>query len=282
MKIIVTGGSGYLGLHLSSFFSADDFSRRVSGRDITNIGDCAMLEEYDVVIHLAAHLDKSPAAAEECFRVNAEGTASVLRALRPGAAFIYASTKDVYGPHAANYNDEVPEGCPTLYQGQTALEWSKLMGEQYTQYYGAAKGLRACVFRLSTIYAPDSAGNEAGFVGHYLNAVREGRPLRLPGGGTPARDLLHVDDFARACRAFIDSSLTAGLYNLGGGRENAMSLRSLVETMGHLLNKEPEIDEEARLPAPAPLNYVSDITKIEGDLGWTPQTSIEEGLRLIL
>ena len=61
-----------------------------------------------------------------------------------------------------------------------------------------------------------------------------------------------------------------------------MSLRSLVETMGHLLNKEPEIDEEARLPAPAPLNYVSDITKIEGDLGWTPQTSIEEGLRLIL
>ncbi len=282
MKIIVTGGSGYLGLHVRSFFSADDFSRRVSGRDITSFGDCAMLDEYDAVIHLAAHLDKSPAAAEECFRVNAEGTANILRAMRPGAAFIYASTKDVYGPHAANYKDEVPEGCPTLYQGQTALEWSKLMGEQYTQFYGAAKGLRTCVLRLSTVYAYASADNEPGFVGHYFDAVKEGRPLRLPGGGTPVRDLLHVDDFSRACRAFIDSSITAGLYNLGGGRYNSMSLRGLVETMGHLTGQTPALDETANIPAPVPLNYISDITKIEGDLGWTPQTSIAEGLRTLL
>jgi nucleoside-diphosphate-sugar epimerase len=281
MKIIVTGGSGYLGTHIRQFFEAEDFSRRTTGRDVMSEGDCAMLEEYDAVIHLAAFLDKGPASAEECFCVNAAGTANVLRAMRPGAAFIYASTKDVYGPHAANY-EEVPEGCPTLYKGQTALEWSKLMGEQYTQFYGAARNLRTCVFRLSTVYAPPSPNNESGFVGHFMNMAREGWPLSLPGGGTPVRDLLHVDDFSRACRAFIDSSVTAGLYNLGGGRDNALSLRSLVETMGRLLNRPPEIDENARLPAPVPFNYVSDITKIEGDLGWTPQISVEAGLRTLL
>jgi nucleoside-diphosphate-sugar epimerase len=281
MKIIVTGGSGYLGAHVRQFLEAEDFSRRTTSRDILSEADCAMLEDYDAVVHLAAFLDKTPAYATESFRINAEGTANVLRSLRPGAAFVYVSTKDVYGPHAANY-DEVPEGCPTLYSGQSALEWSKLLGEHYTQYYGAARNLRTCVFRLSTCYAPPTPNNEPGFVGHYLNLVREGWPVRLPGGGTPVRDLLHVDDLARACRAFIDSSVTAGLYNLGGGRDNALSLRSLVETMGRLLETTPNIDEDARTPAPVPLNYVSDITKIEGDLGWRPQMDTEEGLRTLL
>jgi nucleoside-diphosphate-sugar epimerase len=281
MKIIVTGGSGYLGTHVRHFFEADDFSRRATGHNILGETDCAMLAEYDAVIHLAAFLDKSPESAAECFRVNAEGTARVLRAMRPGAAFVYASTKDVYGPHAANY-DEVPEGCPTFYKGQTALEWSKLMGEQYAQFYGAARGLRTCIFRLSTVYAPVTPDNEYGFVGHYADAVQHGLPLLLPAGGTPVRDLLHVDDFARACRAFLDSQETAGLYNLGGGRDNALSLRSLAETIARLLDAAPVIDEDARLPAPVPLNYVSDLTKIQADLGWQPQMSVEEGLRTLL
>ncbi len=281
MKIIITGGSGYLGRPLCNYFQAADFSRRTQNRDILEPDDCAALAEYDVVIHLAAHLAKSPDEAEKCFRVNAEGTANVLRALQPGTVFIYASTKDVYGPHAANY-DEVPEGCPTAYQGQSALEWSKLLGEYYTQYYGAAQSLRTCILRLSNIYAPASEGNEYGFVGHYVEAVKYGWPLRLPDGGRPVRDLLHVNDFARACRSFIDSDLTTGLYNLGGGRDNAMSLRELADTIGHLMDAQPVIDDLARIPAPVPLNYISDTSRIEGDLGWRPSISIERGLQMLL
>lgn len=281
MKIIITGGSGYLGTHLCRSLGAEDFSRRTTGRDICEAADRAMLEEYDVVIHLAAHLDKSPDAAAECFRVNAEGTAQVLRAMRDSAIFIYASTKDVYGPHAANY-DEVPEGCPTIYQNQSALEWSKLMGELYTQYYGAAKSLRTCILRLSTIYAPATPQNEYGFVGHYVESIKNGWPLRLPADGRPVRDLLHVEDLARACRLFIDADWPTGLYNLGGGRDNAMSLKRLAETIGHLAGIAPVFDDLARLPAPVPLNYVSDTAKIEGDLGWYPTISVTEGLQTLL
>src|SRR5215204_1902942 len=102
MKFLVTGGTGYLGTHVRRFFGADDFSR-ASGLDIVNVADTAAVSEYDVVIHLAAHLDKSPDAAEEVFLTNVDGTINLLKNMRPGATFIFASTKDVYGRFADNF-----------------------------------------------------------------------------------------------------------------------------------------------------------------------------------
>ena len=280
MNILVTGGSGYLGLHVRRFFNADDFSRR-SHLDVLNPHDAALVANYDAVIHLAAHLDKDPEAAESCFRTNAEGTANVLRHMQPNAVFIYASTKDVYGSWADQFA-EVNENCPTAYCGQSALEWSKLLGEKYVQYYAEARNLRACIFRLSTVYARPSEDNEPGFVTHYVESVKRGWPLKLPLEGKPVRDILHVDDFSRACRAFIDSSLPSGLYNLGGGRDNATSLRAIVETVGRMIEIEPVIDHQARSPAPVPVNYVSDLTRVGAQLNWQPEIGIEEGLRSLL
>jgi nucleoside-diphosphate-sugar epimerase len=280
MKVLVTGGSGYLGIHVRRFFDADDFSRRV-GLDILDPYDAARAAEYDAVIHLAAHLDKSREAAAECFRTNAEGTANLLTNMREGAIFIYASTKDVYGSHADGYM-EVPEHCSTDYCGQSPLEWSKLIGERYVEYYAAARGLRACIFRLSAVYARPSEGNESNFVTHYVEAVKRGWPLSLPADGQPMRDILHVEDFARACRAFIDSGRERGTYNLGGGREQATTLRGIVETVGRLIQLEPVIEETARVPAPVPFNYVSDLSLVRDELGWRPLIGVEDGLKSLL
>lgn len=280
MKIIVTGGSGYLGVHVRRFFQAADFSRR-AGLNIMNPVDVVRLADCDVVIHLAAHLDKRPEAAEECFRVNAQGTANVLRQMRPNSVFIYASTKDVYGVHADGYS-EVPETCATTYCGQSPLEWSKLIGERFVDYYATMRGIRACIFRLSTVYARPTEGNEPGFVTHYVEAVKRGLPLRLPGGGTPVRDILHVDDFARACRAFIDSNRVRGLYNLGGGRLNALSLHELVTTIARLIELEPNLEEPPVLQTPVPFNYVSDLTLIRQELGWQPTINITDGIHDML
>src|SRR5262245_14082665 len=150
MNILVTGGSGYLGTHVCRFFSADDFSRR-SNLDILDPRDVEKVENYDAVIHLAGYLDKNPDAAEECFRTNAEGTLNLIRNMRPGSVFIYASTKDVYGEHANSFQ-EVPETCSTEFSGQTAFEWSKLIGEQYVSFFATARNVRSCIFRLSSIY----------------------------------------------------------------------------------------------------------------------------------
>ncbi|MEJ7665406.1 MAG: NAD-dependent epimerase/dehydratase family protein [Hymenobacter sp.] len=150
--------------------------------------------------------------------------------MRENSVFIFASTKDVYGSFADNFR-EVPETCPTLYNGQSALEWSKLIAERYVEYYAQQRNFRSCIFRLSTVYAPMSEGNTPNFVTHYADSINKGEPIRLAAGGAPRRDFLHVEDFARACQAFVDSVIRHGLYNLGGGAENALSLRELVAKM---------------------------------------------------
>jgi nucleoside-diphosphate-sugar epimerase len=280
MKILVTGGSGYLGTYVRQFFSADDFSRR-SNLNILEERDAAMVHDYDAVIHLAAHFDKHPDGAQECFRTNVDGTLNLLRHMRPGSIFIYASTKDVYGRHA-NSTEETAENTSTEYCGQSAFEWSKLIGERYVDYYAKQLDLRACIFRMSTVFARPSEGNDYGLVTHYVESVKHRQPVRLPAGIDPIRDILYVDDFSRACRSFMSSSHPFGLYNLGGGRLNEVSLRSILERVGKMIEIEPVIEEDVNMPVPVPLRYVSDLTRINNELNWRPQIGIDDGLRVLL
>jgi nucleoside-diphosphate-sugar epimerase len=280
MKVLVTGGSGYLGTYVRQFFSADDFSRR-SGFDILDEQAVERVADYDAVVHLAAHFDKSPEGALECFRTNAEGTANVIRNMKPGSAFVYASTKDVYGSHASDM-EYVAENTSTDYCGQSAFEWSKLIGERYVEYYSRAKNVRACIFRLSTVFARPSPDNEPGVITHYVESIKHRLPIRLPEGFDPVRDILYVDDFSRACRSFINSSIEFGLYNLGGGRLNTVTLRDILRKVGNMIEIEPVIQDVPGMPPPLPLRYVSDITHAENELGWRPQIGIDDGLRVIL
>lgn len=280
MKVLVTGGSGYLGTYVRQFFSGDDFSRR-SGFDILDEQAVERVADYDTVIHLAAHFDKTPEGARECFRTNAEGTANVLRNMKPGSVFIYASTKDVYGSHTSE-TEAVSENTSTDYCGQSAFEWSKLVGERYVEYYARANNFRACIFRLSTVFARPSEGNEPGIITHYVESIKHRLPIRLPEGVDPIRDILYVDDFSRACRSFINSKVDFGRYNLGGGRLNAVSLREVLKRVGNMIDIEPVIQEVPGMPPPIPLRYVSDTTRITNELGWQTQIGIDDGLRVIL
>lgn len=279
MRTLVTGGSGYLGTHVRGFFEASDFSRR-SSLNILEDADAQIVENYDAVIHLAGHMDKNPEGAEECFRTNADGTRNIIRHMRAGSVFIYASTKDIYGDQAMAY-ELVPEDCPIDPKPLSAFELSKLIGEKYVEFYARQRGVRACIFRMSAVFARPTDGNENGFVTHYVESVKHRWPIRLPAAGDPVRDILEVDDFSRACRAFIHSKQEFGLYNLGGGRHNAVSLRDLIGRVGKMLEIEPVIEEDPNIPLPVPMRYVSDLTRIKKDLGWQPQIGIDAGLRVI-
>ena len=276
MKVLVTGGSGYLGRHVRKYFDADDLSR-TSGRSVLYLHDAREVGEYDLVIHLAAHLDKSPDAAEEVFLTNVEGTVNVLKNVRKGATFIFASTKDVYGRFADNFG-EVPETCSTAYAGQSPLEWSKLIAEQYVHYYANQNEFRSCIFRLSNVYGKTPVNASPGFVGAYADAINKGERIRLPGAGSPVRDLMHVDDLSAACRAFHESVINHGLYNLGGGRSNAISLKELVFKMEEVSGLQATVDSENPLPAPVPHRYVSDLSLVRKELDWDPTIGLDEGL----
>jgi nucleoside-diphosphate-sugar epimerase len=276
MKVLVTGGSGYLGTHVRRHFDADDLSRR-AGWDVLDPDDAATVSDYDVVIHLAAEMSKSIDDEEDVFQTNIEGTINLLREMRADTVFIFASTKDVYGRFADNYK-EVPETCPTLYSGQAVLEWSKLIAEHYVDYYAHTRGFRSCIFRMSTVYAPLSEGNTPNFVSYYADAINKGETIRLPGGGRPRRDLLHVDDLSSACTAFIESGLRHGTYNLGGGSALSLALNELVEKLEQVSGLQAVVDRDHPLPDPAPFNYVSDLSLVTRELGWKPSISLNEGL----
>ena len=278
MNTLVTGGSGYLGTYVRQFFQADDFSRR-SSLNILEDADARIVENYDAVIHLAGHLDKSPEGAEECFRTNADGTRNIICNMRAGSVFIYASTKDVYGSQASAY-EFVPEECPIDPKPASAFELSKLIGEQYVEYYAKQRGVRACIFRMSAVFARPTEGNENGFVTHYIESVKHRWTIRLPAGADPVRDILYVDDLSRACRSFINSQREFGLYNLGGGRLNAASVRDIIDRVGKMLEIDPLIEEDPNIPPPVPMRYVSDLTRIENELQWRPQIGIDAGLRV--
>ena len=162
---------------------------------------------------------------------------------------------------------------PTL---TATLPWS---GQNY---FAHRHSVRACIFRMSTVYARPSEGNEAGFVTYYVESVKRGSPIHLPLDGQAFRDILHVDDFSRACQSFIDSAHAYGLYNLGGGMRNSLSLRELVTMIGKMIELEPVITDAGPLPPNVPIRYVSDLTKISEQLGWKPKIGIEEGLRSLL
>ena len=276
MKVLVTGGSGYLGTHVVKYFNAENFSRRF-GRNVLNLHDTAMVADFDVVIHLAAEMSKSPNDEESVFLTNIEGTVNLLREMREDSVFIFASTKDVYGRFADNY-PEVSETCPTLYSGQSPLEWSKLIAERYVEYFAHSRRFRSCIFRLSTVYAPMSDGNTPNFVTHYADAINKGEPIRLPGGGLPRRDLLYVDDLSSACQSFVDSGLKHGLYNLGGGRQLSLTLSELVKKLEDVSGLQAIVDNEVSLPDPVPLNYVTDIGLVRRELDWDPKVDLDEGL----
>jgi CDP-paratose 2-epimerase len=280
MKTLVTGGSGYLGTHVRQFFEADDFSRR-SNLDILDEEAVKQVADYDVVIHLAAHFDKDHSGAQDCYRTNADGTANVIRNMRPGSVFIYASTKDVYGSHAEGYK-QVNESTSTDYCGQSPFEWSKLIGERYVEYYAHKQEIRACIFRLSTVFARPSQGNPPGIITHYVESIKHRTPIRLPAKADPVRDILYVDDFSRACQWFINSQVQFGLYNLGGGPQNTVSVREIINRVSKMIEIKPVIQEDPSLPAPVPLRYVSDLTHVEMELGWRIQTRIDDGLRTLL
>jgi CDP-paratose 2-epimerase len=279
MKIIVTGGSGYLGTHIRRRLKADSLSRR-DGGDILKPGTLGGLPEYDAVVHLAAHLDKSPGAADRCFAVNALGTLNVLKKLRDNQIFIFASTKDVYGAHSLRRRT-VDETCPTAYTGQGAYEWSKLIAEKYVEYYGRSRNLRAVILRLSTTYAPLTDRNGGSFVNAFARAIVLGTPIHLKARGRQVRDLLHVVDLADAIRLCLHSGISGEIFNVGGGPGNVTTLSELVDTLSALIGKKPVLHISPEKET-GQMRFISDIGKISRALGWAPRINLRKGLKTIL
>ena len=231
----------------------------------------------------------------EDFEINALGTLNVLEAARsgnPSPIVLFTSTNKVYGGMEEHQvvEQETRHAYASLPQGVSEAQpldfhspygCSKGAADQYVRDYARIYGLRTVVLRMSCIYGPRQFGVEdQGWVAHFLISSVLGRPITIYGDGKQVRDILYVDDLLAAFEGAVERiDVTAGqVYNIGGGRENTMSVwTEFHQLLRELLGREVQVGYDDWRPGDQ-LVYVSDTSKAQRELGWKPQTSVEEGI----
>ncbi len=274
---LVTGGTGYLGVHVAAALGATAAGRRV-GCSLFEPPLAHALATHRIIVHLAAHVAKQPGERLRCFEINSDGTRWVCEHLTERHTLVLASTKDVYGGHAEAYVT-VPETCPTTLHRHNAYAWSKRLAEDYARFYAAQRGFRLFILRLSTVFAPPTPGNPGGLVGHFARAVRTGRLLTLRGQGRQVRDLLPVAELVKVIRACVNSTLPEATFNIGGGPAYALTLHELARRFGRIYGVSPTVELTDEPPPPDDqFRYVSDLTYVGRALGWYPAFDLDAAL----
>jgi CDP-paratose 2-epimerase len=146
------------------------------------------------------------------------------------------------------------------------------------QDYAHLYGIKTGVFRMSCIFGTRQFGMEdQGWVAWFTIAARTGKPLTIFGDGKQVRDLLWVEDLVAAYRAFLGSDRAHGVFNMGGGPENTLSLLELLDLLEQHLGRKVPVSFADWRPSDQKV-YISDISKARSELGWSPRVSPAEGV----
>ena len=335
MKILITGGAGFIGSHAAEFWAMrghdvvvlDNLTRsallgmpeestehnwrylsqctgvRLIQGDVRSAEDVrrALSDGVDAILHAAGQtsIRFSLEHPEEDFAINALGTLRVLELARqhcPNVTFLYCSTNKVYGTHANRaalseqatryaYRDGyegIAETNSVDLVGHTPYGVSKLTGDLYVQDYAHTYGLRTAVFRMSCIYGPRQFGVEdQGWVTHFTRSTLLDRTLTIYGDGKQVRDVLYIDDLIQAFDRFIRSGLRHGVFNIGGGISQSVSLLELLDLLQGITGKRSPVTYQNWRPSDQRV-YISDLSHIQRALQWQPHVKVTEGVARLL
>ncbi|MBV9848326.1 MAG: GDP-mannose 4,6-dehydratase [Armatimonadetes bacterium] len=255
------------------------------------------------VFHFAAQVAVTTSLTDPVrdFEVNARGTLNLLEALRgmdDPAPLVFTSTNKVYGAlpdiglrqRGRRYEAEddavrahgIGEARPLDFHSPYGC--SKGTADQYVLDYARTFGIPATVFRMSCIYGPHQFGTEdQGWVAHFLIRALDGERITLYGDGMQVRDVLFVDDLVQAfllAQAHMPN-LTGQAFNIGGGPDSAISLLNLIEMIGDLTGRRPEVRFEGWRPGDQRY-YVSDTRRFQAVTGWKRSVDVFQGVERLL
>lgn len=299
MRLLITGGNGYVGRNLTrtlyrdhdvtvvdnlrsgaSRFTPEESSLfqfvEADIRDFTSLRSVIAETKPEAVIHLAAvhYIPECEANPEEAIAINTLGTMNVARALNPGTRLIFISTAAVYAPEDQPHDETKSPIGPSDVYGYT-----KLHAEGYVRHFASSLKLDARIVRLFNVVGPGETNP------HVLPAIfsqirRGGHTIRL-GNCTPRRDYVHVQDVAEGLAAVTlrpQNGSNIDTVNLGTG--TSYSVEDLVAKLSEIAGVRFEIETDKSRLRPVDRPFLSAaVTKIARDYGWTARFQIEDSLR---
>jgi dTDP-glucose 4,6-dehydratase len=298
VRIVVTGGAGFLGSHLcdalirrnDSVVCVDNYStgRRSNIEHLLGhpgfefvladvSAEIPVSGGVDAVAHLA-----SPASPPDYHRmpletlaVGSRGTEHALMlARRSGARFVLASTSEVYGDPLVHPQPEEYWGNVNPVGPRSIYDEAKRFAEALTSAYRRTFDVDTGILRIFNTYGPRMRPQDGRVVTSFIAQALNGDPLTIYGDGTQTRSFCYVDDLVRGIVAMIDST-EQGPVNLGNPHERTVS--ELAELVLRLTGAECAIEYHP-LPVDDPTRRRPVITRAQEALGWNPVVSAEDGL----
>lgn len=296
MKVLVTGGAGFIGSHLVDRLVQEGHEVIIVDNLVTgkrrNINRAARFYKQDVqswrlervfrnerpnvVMHLAAQMDVRKSVEDPMFdaQVNILGTLNVLQqAVKHGVRKVVFSSSGgaIYGEQESY---PAPESHATRPMSPYGL--SKLCGEQYLSYFQRSSGLQVVSLRYANVYGPrqDPEG-EAGVVAIFIQKMLNNEQAVINGNGRQTRDFVFVEDVVEANLAVMGQD-TQGTYNVGTGVETSINdlFRILIQHTGSTCK---EVHGPAKKGEQA--RSVIDSTKLRHELSWDPKADLSDGLK---
>jgi UDP-glucuronate 4-epimerase len=305
MKILVTGGAGFIGSHtverllnqegaevsvLDSF--NDYYNPAIKRANVRGFQDRATIHEgdltdagfvnrvfdqgqFDAVIHLAARAGVRPSIEQPELYIdtNIKGTFNLLQAARRTGCkhFVFASSSSVYG-----VNKKVPFAeTDAILQTISPYAMTKMAGEQMCSNYSHLYGIKTVCLRFFTVYGPRQRPDLA--ISKFTRLIENGLPIDKYGDGHTARDYTYISDIVDGIIGAVNyrTGPICDIFNLGGSQ--TVTLNDLISTVEKAVGMQAVINQMPEQPGDVPLTS-ADVSKAKALLHFKPTTTIEQGV----